>query len=55
MCITGVPGGEERDPEKLSEEIIAENFPNTGKEIITKSRKHRVPGKINPRRNTPTT
>ena len=54
MCITGVPGGEERDPEKLSEEIIAENFPNTGKEIITKSRKHRVPGKINPRRNTPT-
>ena len=34
MCITGVPEAEERDPEKLSEEIIAENFPNTGKEII---------------------
>ena len=38
--------------ENLSEEIIVENFPNVGKEI-TKSRKRRVPGKINPRKNTP--
>ena len=32
--ITGVPEGEEREkgPEKIFEEIIAENFPNTGKE-----------------------
>ena len=33
--ITGVPEGEERDngAERLFEEIIAENFPNLGKEI----------------------
>ena len=35
--IIGVPEGEERDkgPEKISEEIIAENFPNMGKESLT--------------------
>ena len=34
--IIGVPE-EERDkgPEKIFEEIIAENFPNMGKEIVT--------------------
>ena len=36
--ITGVPEGEEKGPEKgpenIFEEIIAENFPNVGKEII---------------------
>ena len=32
----GVPEGEERDkpPKKTFEEIIAENFPNMGKEIV---------------------
>ena len=32
----GVPEGEEREkgPEKIFEEIIAENFPNMGKEIV---------------------
>ena len=32
--IIGVPEGEEREkgPEKISEEVIAENFPNMGKE-----------------------
>ena len=37
ICIVGVPeGGEtEKGPENTSEEIIAENFPNTGKEIVT--------------------
>ena len=42
--ILGAPEGEEREkgPEKIFEEIIAENFPNVGKEIIVKSRKHRV-------------
>ena len=33
--IIGVPEGEEREkgPEKIFEEIIAENFPNMGKDI----------------------
>ena len=36
MHIIGVPEGEEREkgPEKIFEEIINENFPNKGKEII---------------------
>ena len=35
--IIGVREGEERDkgPEKIFEEIIAENFPNMGKELLT--------------------
>ena len=37
--------------EKIFEEIVVENFPNLGKEIV-KSNKHRVPYRINPRRNT---
>ena len=40
-------------PEKIFEEIIAENFPNMGKEIVIKSRKCRVPYKRNPWNNTP--
>ena len=53
--IIGVSEGEEREkgPEKVFEEIIAENFPNMGKEIVNKVLKvQRVPGRINPRRNT---
>ena len=40
--IMGVPEEEEKkkETEKILEEIIVENFPNMGKEII-KSRKHR--------------
>ena len=34
ICIIGVPEGEEKGPEKIFEEIIAENFPNMGKEIV---------------------
>ena len=36
ICIIGFLEGEEREkgPERISEEIIAENFPNMGKEII---------------------
>ena len=35
--IIGVPEGEEREKgaEKIFEEIIVKNFPNTGKEIAT--------------------
>ena len=54
--IIGVPEGEEREkgPEKIFEEIIVENFPNTGKEIATQVQEaQRVPGRINRRRNTP--
>ena len=37
MRIIGVPEGKEREkgPEKIFEEIIAEKFPNMGKEIIS--------------------
>ena len=37
ICILGVPAQEEREkePEKIFEEIIAENFPNIGKEAVT--------------------
>ena len=54
--ITGVPEGGERDkePEEILEALIAENFPNMGKEIVTQVQEaQRVPGRINPRRNTP--
>ena len=54
--IIGVPEGEEREkgPEKIFEEIIVENFPNLGKEIATQVQEApRVPGRINPKRNTP--
>ena len=54
--IIGVPEGEEREkePEKIFEDIIVENFPNMGKEIATQVQEaQRVPYRINPRRNTP--
>ena len=54
--IIGVPEGEERNkgPEKIFEELIAENFPKMGKEIVNQVQEaQRVPGRINPRRNTP--
>ena len=51
ICIIGVPEGEEREkgPEKIFEEIIAENFLTMGKEIINQvqeaqSLPERVPG-----------
>ena len=36
ICIIGVPEGKEREKglEKIFEEIIAENFPNMGKDIV---------------------
>ena len=46
----GVPEGEEREkgPEKVFEEIIVENFPNMGKEIVNLMQEaQRVPGRIN--------
>ena len=55
ICIIGVPEEEEREtrPENIFEEIIAENLPNKGKETVTQMLEaQRVPGRINPRRNT---
>ena len=54
--IIGVPEGGEREkgPEKICEEIIVENFPNMGKEIVTQVQEaQRVPYRINPMRNMP--
>ena len=41
ICIIGVPEGEEREkgPEKIYEDIIAENFPNRRRKQSLKSRK----------------
>uniref|UniRef100_A0A8D1Y7T5 L1 transposable element RRM domain-containing protein n=1 Tax=Sus scrofa TaxID=9823 RepID=A0A8D1Y7T5_PIG len=53
--IIGVPEGEEREKgtEKIFQKIIAENFPNMGKEPLTQIQEaQRVPYKIKPRRNT---
>src|SRR5574337_1906599 len=54
--IIGVPEEEDKkkDHEKILEEIIGENFPKMGKEIITQVQEtQRVPNRINPRKNTP--
>ena len=43
----------EKGPERISEEIIAENFPNMGKEIVNQVQEvQRVPGRMNPKRST---
>ena len=45
---------QKKDLEKILEEIIVENFPKMGKEIITQVQEtRRVANRINPRRNTP--
>ena len=54
--IVGVPEEEDKkkDHEKILEEIIVENLPIMGKEIVTQVQKtQRVPNRINPRQNTP--
>ena len=54
--IIRVPEDEERKKgtEKIFEEIIAEKFPNMGKEIVNQAEElQRVPSSINPRRNRP--
>ena len=53
--IIGVPEAEEREkgPKKTFEEIIVENIPNVGKEIIHQFQEaQKVPGRINPRSTT---
>ena len=54
--IIGVPEEEEKKKvtDKIFEEIIVENFPNMGKQIVNQVQEaQRVPYRINPRRNTP--
>ena len=56
ICITGVPKGQERDKglKKIFEERMAQNFPNMGKEIVSQVQgRQTVPGRVNPRGNTP--
>ena len=53
--IIAVPEGKEweKETEKIFQVIIAENFPNMGKESLTQIQEaQRVPYKIHPRRNT---
>ena len=61
--IIGVPEEEDKkkDPETILEEVIVENSPKMGKEIISQKKKiisqvqetQRVPNRINPRQNIP--
>ena len=54
--IIGVPEEKEKKKgtEKIFEDIIVENFPNMGKEIVNQVQEtQRVPYRINLRRNTP--
>ena len=53
--IIGVPEEEEKKlSEKIFEEIIVENFPNMGKEIVNQVQEAQgVPYRINPRKNMP--
>ena len=54
--IIGLPEEEEKKKgtEKIFEEIMVENFPNMGKEIVSQVQEvQRVSYRINPRRNTP--
>ena len=51
ICITAIPEGEEREkgPEEIYEEIIAENFPNVGKEIVNQIQKAQSPRQDKPK------
>ena len=54
--IIGVPEEEEKKKgtEKIFKEIVVENFPNMGKEILNQLQEaQKVPYRINPRRNMP--
>ena len=54
IWIIGVPEEDKKkEHEKILEEIIVENIPKMGKEIITQVQETRVPNKKNQRWNTP--
>ena len=49
-CIIAVPGEErKKGPEKIFEEIIAENFPNMGKQINSKVQAAQSPSQDKPK------
>ena len=51
ISIIGNLEDREKGPEKIFEQVIAENFPNMGKEIVNQIQEaQRVPRRINPRR-----
>ena len=53
IWIIGVPE-KAKENQKIFEEIIVENFPNMGKEIVTQVQEMQwIPGRINPGRNAP--
>ena len=54
ICSIGGPSRRrEKGPEKIFEEVIAENVPNMGKETVNQVQEaQRVPGRMNPRMNT---
>jgi len=50
ICIIGIPEEErEKGPEKIFEEIIAENFPHMGKEIVNKVQETQNPRQDKPK------
>ena len=54
--IIGIPEEEEREKgiESVLEEVVAENFPNLGKEIVSQAMEiHRSPNTRDPRKTTP--
>ena len=56
ILIIGVQEEEDKkkDREKILKEIIVENFPKMGKEIVIQVQEtQRVPNRINPRQNAP--
>ena len=51
ISIIGNLEDREKGPGKIFEQVIAENFPNMGKEIVNQIQEaQRVPRRINPRR-----
>lgn len=54
ICFKGVPEEREIKEQRIYlKKIIAENFPKLGRRQISKSWKHRVPNKTDPKRSTP--
>ena len=56
IWIIGLPEEEDKQKgtEKIFEEVIVENFPNMGKQLVNQVQKvQRIPYRINPRGNTP--
>ena len=50
ICITGIPEEEEKGKESVFEEVVAENFPNLGKDIVSQAMEvHRSPNTKGPK------